>query len=97
MDRCCIYHNLYIILDVGGTLSVKDTCSLLGKGIGKRAFFGIRAGNNEIFLKQDLSQSTHTDTANPDKVDMKRFVEVYLIHNKNLLNEKYKFAIVYLF
>ena len=51
-----------------------------GKGIRKRAFFGIRAGNLEILAEKDLSKSAHADSANTDKMDMKRFMEVYLIH-----------------
>ena len=80
MNGCSVNYKFYIVCNIGSALSVKDACTFPGKGIRKRAFFGIRAGNLEILAEKDLSKSAHADSANTDKMDMKRFIEVYLIH-----------------
>ena len=80
MNGCSVNYKFYIVCNIGSALSVKDACTFPGKGIRKRAFFGIRAGNLEVLAEKNLSKSAHADSANTDKMDMKRFMEVYLIH-----------------
>ena len=33
-----------------------------------------------MLFEKDFGQAAHTDAADTDKMDMKRFVKVYLIH-----------------
>ena len=80
MDGCSVNHKLYIVCNIGSALSVKNTCTLLRKRIRKGALLGIRTGYLELLTQKDLSKSAHADSANTDKMDMKRFMEVYLIH-----------------
>ena len=85
MDSSCVNHKLNIVCNIRSTLSVENACALLGQGIGKRALLGIRTGNLKILAKKDFSQATHADSTNTDKVNVKRFMEVYLIHNNLLI------------
>ena len=80
MNGCSVNYKFYIVCNIGSGAVRKDACTFPGKGIRKRAFFGIRAGNLEVLAEKDLSKSAHADSANTDKMDMKRFMEVYLIH-----------------
>ena len=81
MYCCCINNNLKVISDVGSTLAIENMCTFGFQHFGQRAFFGIRSGNSESFFQKNLGKSTHTDTANTDKMDIKRFMKVYLIHS----------------
>ena len=80
MNSRRVNDQLHIICDVRGTLSVENAGTFLRKGIGKRTLLGIRTGNNEILFQKDFCKSAHTDSANADKMNMKGFMKVYLIH-----------------
>ena len=81
MDSCGIYHNIYVIGNVCGTLSVIDGGSLFLQCLGKRTGFGIGTGNDKILAEKNLGQSAHADAADTDKMYMKWFVKIYLIHS----------------
>ena len=76
MDCGCIDNNIDTRDNVGCFLSVKDGCTFGSKGAGKIGFFGIGSGNLKSFLKQYFRESTHTDTADSDKVYMDRLIKV---------------------
>ena len=80
MDCCCIDNDINRILNVGSTLSIVESCTLAFKKGGQRAFFRVGTGDGKALLQENFGQSAHADSANTDKMDMKRFMEVYLIH-----------------
>ena len=80
MNGCSVNYKFYIVCNIGSALSVKDACTFPGKGIRKRAFFGIRAGNLEILAEKDLSKSAHADSADSDKVNVYWFLKINFIH-----------------
>ena len=85
MDGCCVYNNIYIILDIGSALSIVNHCTALLQCAGKRAGFCIGAGDPEILFKKNLCKAAHADAADSDKMNVKRFMKVYLIHNNLLI------------
>ena len=94
MDGCSVNHKLYIVCNIGSALSVKNTCTLLRKRIRKGALLGIRTGYLELLTQKDLSKSAHADSANTDKVNMKRFMKVYLIHINLLIKWMWQLPIM---
>ena len=85
VDRCCIDNHIDIILDVGSALSVIDHSATFFQCAGQRAGLGIGTGNPEIFFQKDLGKAAHADAADPDEMNMERFMKVYLIHNNLLI------------
>ena len=85
MDRCCVDNHIDIIFDIGCTLSVVDDGTTFLECTCKRTGFGIGTGDTEVFLKKDLGKAAHADAADTDKMNMKRFMKVYLIHNNLLI------------
>jgi len=81
MDGSCINNNLNRIGNIGSALTIVDLCTFAFQKTGQGAFLGVRTGNCETLFQKYFSKSAHTDTANTDKMDRERFMEVYLIHN----------------
>ena len=82
MDRRCVNHGLNprLLFNIGGPLAVINPRPLLCQMSGKLRFMGVRAGYGKSGVQQDLCQPAHTDASDPNKVNVFRFVKIYLIH-----------------
>ena len=81
-----INHQINAFYNIRSPLTIKNLSAFGCKVIGEGAFFGIRAGNRETFLKKNFSQTAHTDTADTDKVNVDWFIKINGIHKNLLLN-----------
>ena len=84
MNSCCVYNSVDIVGNVLRPLPVDDLCAVDGELVGELGLMGIRAAYCESSLQQDLSQSTHADSADSDKVNMFWFIKIDLIHRSLL-------------
>ena len=84
VNSCCVYNSVDIVGNVLRPLPVDDLCAVDGELVGELGFMGIGAAYCESSLQQDLSQSTHADSADSDKVNMFWFIKIDLIHRSLL-------------
>ena len=76
MDRTGKYDAVDIISNIRGTLSIKYSNPLSFQSLGKGAFGTVGAGDTKTGIRKDLCETTHTDTANTDKMYMNRFFKI---------------------
>ena len=85
VDRTGIHHKVGTIRKVFRLLTVIDHGAFLFQVLGKRRFFGIRAGYGKAFLQKNFGKAAHADAPDSDKVYVTGMVEINLIHKNPFL------------
>ena len=85
VDGSSVYHQLDIVGNIGGPLADIDSGTFGFQLLCQIRSFGVRTGDDKVFLQKDLGQSAHTDAADPDKMNVHRFMKINLIHDEESL------------
>ena len=84
MDGRRIYDDLNVAADIGGPLAQEDPGTVVLKMICQRAGVHVGAAHLKAPGEEHLGQAAHTDAADPDKMNSRRFLKIDLIHSRIL-------------
>ena len=82
MDGGRVNHRLdpRLLLNVAGPLSVIHSGPLGLQPVGQLRLMGIRSRHRKSLVQQNLRQTAHADASNSNKMHMRPFAKIYLIH-----------------